>query len=175
MLPTAVNYDGFETKLLESWPSVCDRLDELYHNARRKDGAAVKKARELAAAPGAREKAEALYRFVRDSIETIDEPGIFPAEGASVDKTLSQRRGDYVDKALLLQAMLRAAKLDSRLVWAADRWNGLVDIRVANPAIFDTMLVALDLDGKRYFLDPSDSSLAFGHLRFHYEGMPALL
>ncbi len=175
MLPTAVNYDGFETKLLESWPSVCDRLDDLYHNARRKDGAAVKKARELAAAPGAREKAEALYRFVRDSIETVEEPGIFPAEGASVDKTLSQRRGDYVDKALLLQAMLRAVKLDSRLVWAAHRWNGLVDIRVANPAIFDTMLVAVDLDGKRHFLDPSDRALGFGRLRYGYEGMPALL
>ncbi|HEX5715948.1 MAG TPA: DUF3857 domain-containing protein [Thermoanaerobaculia bacterium] len=175
MLPTAVNYDGFETKLLESWPSVCDLLDGLYHNARRKDGAAVKKAKELATAPGAREKAEALYRFVRDSIETIDEPGIFPAEGASVDKALSQRRGDYVDKALLLQAMLRAVKVDSRLVWAAHRWNGLVDIRVANPAIFDTMLVAVDLDGKRYFLDPSDSALAFGRLRYGYEGMPALL
>jgi hypothetical protein len=175
MLPTAVNNDGFETKLLESWPSVCDRLDELYDQGRRKDGAAVKKARELATAPGAREKAEALYRFVRDGIETIEEPGILPAEDTSLDKTLTQRRGDYVDKALLLQAMLRAVKLDARLVWAAHRWNGLIDIRVANPAIFDTMLVAVDVDGKRHFLDPSDRALGFGHLRYGYEGMPALL
>lgn len=175
MLPTAVYNDGFETKLLESWPTVCDWLDELYDKARRKDGPAVKKARELATAPGAREKAEALYRFVRDGIETIEEPGIYPAENTSLDKTLTQRRGDYVDKALLLQAMLRAVKLDARLVWAAHRWNGLVDIRVANPAIFDTMLVAVDLEGKRHFLDPSDRALAFGHLRFGYEGMPALL
>lgn len=175
MLPTAVNNGGFLTKLLESWPSVCDLIDGLYEKARRKDGSAVKKARELATAPGAREKAEALYRFVRDSIETTEEAGIFPAEGASLEKTLTQGRGDYVDKALLLQAMLRAVKLDSRLVWAADRWNGEIDIRVANPAIFDTMFVAVDLDGKRYFLDPSDRALAFGRLRFGYEGMPALL
>ncbi len=175
MLPTAINNDGYEVKLLESWPTLCNRLDELYDSARRKDGSAVKKARELASAPGAREKAEAIYRFVRDGIETVEEPGIFPAEGTSLDKTLTQKRGDYVDKALLLQAMLRAAKLDARLVWAAHRWNGLVDIRVANPAIFDTMLVAVDLDGKRHFLDPSDRALGFGHLRFGYEGMPALL
>jgi transglutaminase-like putative cysteine protease len=175
MLPTAINNDGYEVKLLESWQSVCELVDGLYDKARRKDGAAVKKARELAAAPGAREKAEALYRFVRDGIETVEEPGIFPAEGAAVDKTLTQRRGDYVDKALLLQAMLRAVKLDSRLVWAAHRWNGLIDIRVANPAIFDTMLVAVDLDGKRHYLDPSDRALGFGRLRYGYEGMPALL
>jgi transglutaminase-like putative cysteine protease len=178
MLPTAVNNGGYETKLLESWQTVCERLDEIYERPRKKDGAAVKKAREITAAvtaPGEREKAEAIYRFVRDGIETIDAPGIFPAEGASVDKTLTQQRGDYVDKAMLLQAMLRAAKLDARLVWAADRWNGLVDIRVANPGIFDSMFVAVDVDGKRHFLDPSDNALGFGHLRYGYEGMPALL
>lgn len=175
MLPQGFFNGSFEVKLLESWQSVCELVDGLYNDARRKDAAAVKKARELATGPGAREKAEALYRFVRDQIETVEDPGVFPAEDTSVDKTLSQRRGDYVDKALLLQAMLRAVKLDSRLVWAAHRWNGLIDIRVANPAVFDTVFVAVDLDGKRVYLDPTDRALAFGRLRFAYEGMPALL
>jgi len=175
MLPLAYNNSGYETKLLESWQSVCALLDDLYGEARRKDGAAVKKARELASAPAAREKTEALYRFVRDDIETVEETGVYPAEGSSPDRTLTQRRGDYVDKALLLQAMLRAVKIDSRLVWAAHRWNGLIDIRVANPSIFDTLFVAVDLDGKRWYLDPSDRALAFGRLRYGYEGMPALL
>lgn len=175
MLPTGYHDGISETPLLDSWTSVCKLLDELYEKPRRKDGAAVKKARELAAGPGAREKAEALYRFVRDEIETVEDAGVFPAEDTSVDRTLTQRRGDYLDKALLLQAMLRAVKLDSRLVWAASRWNGLIDIRVANPAIFDTVFVALDLDGKRVYLDPSDRALGFGRLRLAYEGMPALL
>lgn len=175
MLPQGYHNGSYEVELLDSWTSVCKLVDGLYDKGRRRDGAAVRKARELAAAPSAREKAEALYRFVRDEIETVAEPGVFPAEETSVDKTLSQRRGDYVDKALLLQAMLRAVKLDSRLVWAANRWNGMIDIRVANPAIFDTVFVALDLDGKPVYLDPSDRSLGFGRLRYGYEGMPALL
>ena len=175
MLPQGISGNGYETELLDSWTSVCKLVDSLYDRGRRKDGAAVKKARELATGPSVREKAEALYRFVRDEIETVPEPGIFPAEETSVDKTLNQRRGDYVDKALLLQAMLRAVKIDSRLVWAAHRWNGMIDIRVANPAIFDTVFVALELDGKPVYLDPSDRSLGFGRLRYGYEGMPALL
>ncbi|HWM91477.1 MAG TPA: DUF3857 domain-containing protein [Thermoanaerobaculia bacterium] len=175
MLPLGYNNGVYEVKLLEDWASVCKLLDEIYDKAQRKDGEAVKKARELATGPGPREKAEALYRFVRDGIETVDQSGVFLAEGSTVDKTLKQGRGDYADKALLLQAMLRAVKVDARLVWAAHRWNGLIDTRVANPAIFDTLLVAVDLGGQRHYLDPTDRALAFGRLRYGYEGMPALL
>jgi hypothetical protein len=175
MLPMGYFNGTYEVKLLESWQSVCELWDKFYDDVRRKDGAVGKKARELATGASAREKAEALYRFVRDEIETVHDPGVSPAEGASLDKALTQKRGDPVDKALLLEALFRAAKLNSRLVWAANRWNGLVDIRVANPAIFDTVLVAVDLDGKRWFLDPTDRALGFGRLHYAYEGMPALV
>jgi transglutaminase-like putative cysteine protease len=164
-------------KLLDSWPSVCAMLDEDYVKARRKDGGVTKKAKEIAdkAGAGARPKAEALYRFVRDEIETEDLPGIFLAEGSSVEKTLSRKRGDPAEKALLLQSLLGAVKIDARLVWAADRMHGQIDPQVANPFWFDTILVAAEVDGQRVYLDPTDRALAFGRLRYGYEGTPALL
>ena len=162
-------------KLLDSWPSVCEMLDSSYSKARRKDGGAAKKAKEIAGNGSPRQKAEALYRFVRDQIETVDQPGIFLAEGSSVEKTLNEKRGDPAEKALLLQSLLHGVKIDARLVWAADRAHGQIDPQVANPLWFDTMFVALDLDGQRIYLDPSDKALAFGRLQYGYEGTPALV
>jgi transglutaminase-like putative cysteine protease len=175
IVPAAYQDRDVYEKLMDSWPSVCEMLEEYYGKARRKDGGVGKKAKEIAASGGARQKAEALYRFVRDEIETVNQPGIFLAEGSSVEKTLSQKSGDPAEKALLLQSLLNAVKLDAKVVWAADRMHGQIDPQVPNPLWFDTVLVALDLDGQRVFLDPTDRALAFGRLQYGYEGTPALI
>lgn len=176
IVPAAYQDRDVYEKLLDSWPSVCEMLEGYYSKARRKDGGVDKKVKELVGrTAGARQKAETLYRFVRDEIETVDQPGIFLAEGSSVEKTLSQKSGDPAEKALLLQSMLNAAKVDAKIVWAADRMQGQIDPQVPNPLWFDTVLVAVDLDGQRVFLDPSDRALAFGRLQYGYEGTPALI
>ena len=180
VVPAFLNDAYQHTKLLDSWPSVCNLLNEVYDKAQRKDSGVGKKAREIisagaAGAGGPREKAQALYRFVRDQIVTEELEGITLSEGSSIAKTLADRRGDYAEKALLLQSLLAEAKIDSRLVWAADRRRGQIDPALPNPLWFDRVLVAADVDGKRVYLDPSDRDLAFGQLSPHYEGTPALL
>jgi Domain of Unknown Function with PDB structure (DUF3857)/Transglutaminase-like superfamily len=182
MLLVPISYDNgaVYVPLLESWESVCKLYDEnAYRNALRKDGDALKKAREILAAAGktggARPGAEALYRFVRDEIANEDLPGVDLEEGSSVARTLADRKGDSIEKALLLQAMLGAARIEARPVWAAHRWRGEVDPQVANPAWFDRVLVAAEIDGQRVFLDPTDPSLGFGQLQYGYEGTPAVL
>ncbi|HEX3130912.1 MAG TPA: DUF3857 domain-containing protein [Thermoanaerobaculia bacterium] len=180
MVPTAYN-NGVEMRpLLQSWASVCKLIDEFYYtNARRKDGDAGKKARALATAAstagGPRQQAETVYRFVRDEVETVHESGVYLSEGSTVGRTLAQHRGDYAEKALLLQAMLNELRMNPRLVWAANRWSGQINPDVANPEVFDRLFVAVDLDGQRFYLDPSDRALAFGRIRSGYEGMPALI
>jgi hypothetical protein len=177
LLPAAYN-DGYQVvRLLESWESVCKLADEEYQKALRKDGDAVKRAREIAgrAGSGARQRAEAIYRFVRDEIATEDLEGIWLDEGSSVGRTLADKKGDYAEKALLLQKMLEAAQIGARLVWAADRWRGQIDPELANPGWFDRVLVAAEIDGQRVFLDPSDRALGFGQLQYAYEGTPAVI
>ena len=176
LLPTAMGGAYGREPLLESWAKVCALIGEYsYDPARHKDGGVAKRAREIAAAGTPREKALGLYRFVRDEIETDPATGVDLKEGSSLAKVLREKKGDGAEKALLLQAMLAAAKIDSRLVWAADRNRGAVDLELPNPEWFDAVFVAVDLDGKRLFLDPSDRALAFGRLRSGYDGTPALL
>jgi transglutaminase-like putative cysteine protease len=177
LLPTAYD-DGAHKRipLLESWASACGLFDERYQKAQRREGDAPKKAREIAGrVTGTRARAEALYRFVRDEIATEPSTDVWLEEGATVGKALAEKRGSSAEKGLLLQAMLEAAGVKSRLVWAASRWNARIDPELANPGWFDRMLVAAEVDGQRVFLDPADRSLAFGQLQSGYEGTPAVI
>lgn len=176
LTPVAIKDNIKPKRLLETWATTCDLFGDEYEKALRKSSNAGRKAQEIAgSASTPRAKAEALYRFVRDQIETEDLPGVFLQEDTTADSVLAARRGDSAGKALLLQAMLQAAGVPGRLVWASDRDDGKFDSNFPNPRWFDRILVAVDLDGQRVFLDPSDRSLAFGHLAPGVEGMPALL
>ena len=156
--------------LMETWDQVAYWAHRGYLDVRRKDGGVAEQARRIGASGSPRQKAEALYRFVRDEIKTAPGNGIFVDPEAPPRKILSERRGDPPGKALLLQIMLKAVDIDSYLVWAADRGRGAIDFRVPNPAWFDRMLVGLKLDGNSVFLDPSDPALGFGRLQAGYEG-----
>ena len=177
VVPTFLHDRDLHIGLLDSWTTLCKNVEEEeYGKARRKDGGVAAKAKAVAgSAPTPRAKAEALYRFVRDEIQTEYFEGIFLDEGSSVANTLSDGKGDYAEKALLLQALLDAVKIDARLVWAGDRFRGQIDPALPNPLWFDRVLVMVPLDGQRVFLDPADRSLAFGQLQYGYEGVPALV
>lgn len=189
-------------KLFASWPATCKLFDETYYEeARRKDGDTERQARTIAAriaaspatppaaqatpagAPASpspapslqRRQAAAVYEFVRDEIATEEANHVWLPEFSTVGGVLANRRGEPAEKALLLQVMLAALKIESRLVWAADRESGSIDLHVPNPAWFDRVLVAADIDGRRVFLDPSNRVLAFGHLEPGYEDSNALL
>jgi transglutaminase-like putative cysteine protease len=191
MVPTAyVTRDVLE-RLFESWPATCQVFEDEYDQARRKDGDAARRAREIAgrvaaapppaipaAAPSPslqRRQAAAIYDFVRDEIATEEANHVWLPQYSTAAAVLDKRRGEPAEKAVLLQAMLAAVRIESRLVWAADRENGAIDMRVANPAWFDRVLVAAQIDGQRVFLDPADRALAFGHLEPGYEGTMALV
>lgn len=155
----------------DSWDKVCRELIEQYRDAQRKKGEAPEKARAVAAQGSLREKALRLFHFVRDEIATHDDAasGVF-FRAKSVGQVLADRHGRQAEKSILLQTLLREAGIDSVLVWAADRRLGQVDLSLVNPFWFDRVLVALDLDGQRIYLDPGERGLGFGQIAPWYEG-----
>lgn len=177
MVPTVFDNGYAHQKLMDDWAATSDLIFSQYDGARRRAGSAKRKAKELAGAPklSTRDKTSALYRFVRDEIETEELEGVFLGGDSSVDGVLSEKRGHYAEKALLLETMLDAVKVDARLVWASDRGRGIIDVQLPNPTWFQKVLVAAQIDGQRVFLDPSDTSLGMGQLQPGYEGTPAVL
>jgi hypothetical protein len=151
-------------------------VNQFYNRVRSLDWGVARQARKVAGDGSFRKKAEALYRFVRDEIQTAPGEGVLIGDDdASLQKVLSARRGTAVEKALLLQVMLLEAGGKAYLVWAADRGRGTVDLTLPNPNWFDTVLVMVEIDSKRMRLDPSSPDLGFGQLRAGYEETPALI
>lgn len=180
LLPT--NYrDGVSTlSLMADWKSTSRLLLDSYDQARRGDGAVVRKARELTApatgsASTPREKAAILFRFVRDEIATDDDEGPSVEDGVSVDEILRRRHGDSAAKSVLLLALLAAVKIDAQPVWTASRSQGIPDLQLASPGWFDRVIVAARMDGQRVFFDPSDRALGPGFLAPGTEGTQGLI
>ncbi|HTQ80054.1 MAG TPA: DUF3857 and transglutaminase domain-containing protein [Thermoanaerobaculia bacterium] len=176
LLPTAFYYQGDVRRLLETWATTSDLLLEDYDKVLHSDHRASRRAEELARnAKDPRARAEAVYRFVRDQIATDGVGHAFLNPDKGVDSTLDKGRGDELDKALLLVAMLDAVRIKAKPVLATARQHGLIDLRLANPAWFDRVAVAAEIDGKRVFLYPSDRALGFGQLPAELEGTIAVI
>ncbi|MBI4915135.1 MAG: DUF3857 and transglutaminase domain-containing protein [Acidobacteria bacterium] len=165
--------------LLESWETLINLVqgnrDYGYKHFRLSSKAAAKKAKELVAgASTPREKACAVFRFVRDGIANDDASGVVIGERTG-DGVLRAGRGDVAEKALLLQAMLDGAGISSSLAWANPLNHGRVNPKVPNPGQFETALVAAEVGGERLFLDPSDARIGCGVLPAELEGASVLL
>ena len=177
IVPSTIFVSGSQYQLMETWTSTCEAYLDLYTQFQRQNRLTKKRAKALAAdAPSTRARVAALYRFVRDEIATQGWLSVgFLDPDAGADKVLEMGRGTGPEKALLLQVMLEANKIDADLIWAADSREGIVDLTVPNPWWFESVLVRVVLDGKPIFLDPSDRDLAMGHLNPYMEGTPALV
>jgi len=165
--------------LLEDWDATIDLFqgnrDYGYKNFRLRAGSADGKAKELTSGVSSKEdRARALYQFVRDEITTESYTGVGVGD-RTADDVLKKGRGDYAEKAVLLQRLLEGAKIDSELAWANPVDRGRVNPNVPNPGQFDQVLVAIDLDGRRVFVDPCDRRLAFGALEPALRGVLVLL
>ena len=127
--------------LFESWSSTCALFSRIYTMVGVRDNGVERRARKIAGSGTPRQKAEALYRFVRDEIQTEPSAGIAVAvdPAGSVTGVLSRHRGTGVEKALLLGQMLFFSHIDYSLVWARDRRLGVAtDPKAPNPGWFDS-------------------------------------
>lgn len=178
LLPASYITGPYQSQaFLETWNTLAWWVSRSYRDVLNRDSGVAQQARKEATSGTARQKAEALYRFVRDEIETGPGGGIFVDDDASLRKLLAERRASPAEKALLLHTMLKAVQISSVLVWAGDRNRGELDSNFANPNWFDTVLVLPKVEdgGPLFYLDPSDRALGFGQLRAGYEGTWALV
>jgi hypothetical protein len=178
IVPLRVHGYGPPIHLLEDWGAACELYEVEYKAALRDKANVARIARSLTnrESGDARAKAAILYRWVRDTIRTDGErTSLYPAENATVDSVLADKHGSSVEKALLLVAMLDEAKIDARVVWAADRSDGAIDMGVPTPAWFSRAFVAIETGTQRIVVDPSDPTAAFGHIPPGFEEMQAVL
>lgn len=177
LIITAYSDNAQLNRLQEDWRSSCRLLEDWqYRDARRKNGGVRERAKGLVGGvTDPRQKAEAVYRFVRDEVRTERLPGITLEAGNSAEQVLADRSGTYAEKALLLEALLDAAGVRSRLVWANDRTTGLALLDVADPGWFERVVVAAELPTGRVYLDAGEPGMPFGWLPAELENGQAVI
>jgi hypothetical protein len=178
VLPTKIQRSTAPT-LLDSWKSAISLIQGGrsygYKRFRAALGDVKKTAKELTASLGGkREKAEAIYRFVRDEVVTEEYYGIGTGE-QTARAVLGDRRGDIAEKALLLQCLLDAAGIGSGIGWTSPADSVYLSKKVPDLGQFEVVLVIAELGKEQVFLYPSDRKLAFGALPPELEGNPCLL
>jgi hypothetical protein len=164
--------------ILRNWSSavilVQGNPEHGYERFRSRSRGVRSKGKELTASLSTEaEKAVALYHFVRDEIVTEHYFGVTVGDGTA-QMTLKKGRGDYAEKAVLLQYMIDGAGIDASVAWTSPADIIRIETEHANLGQLQYPLVVAKIDGDQVFLDPS-SDLGFGLLKPEIEGMPCLL
>ena len=180
VIPTQIYFSGGSQALLESWKEVSLKAwdsDQGYKSflSGDKNTKALAKALTTTAGKNRRDQVRALYEYVRDEVRTLDGAEVWNRP-LKADQVLEAKEGLATEKSLLLYALLDAVGIKARVVWVANRNDGRAELEVPNPAFFEAAILQVDAGaGEFLYLDPSDRSLAFGHLPPYYESTRAVI
>ena len=121
------------------------------------------------------EKAKAIFYWVQDNIRYIAfEDGLAGFKPASCDNVFNKKYGDCKGMANLTKEMLQLTGIDGRLTWLGT--NRLAtDYTVPTLASDNHMICTATLDGKRYFMDPTEKYISFNDYAERIQGRPVLI
>ena len=122
------------------------------------------------------EKAEAIYRYITKNVRYVGLTfGSTMYEPFKAQDVLKNKYGDCKDQSMLLLSMLQVAgiKANSALVRTVD----IGDLQKKQPSIgeFNHAIVVAEINGKKYFLDPTVSRYPFNVVPFTLEHAEVLL
>jgi transglutaminase-like putative cysteine protease len=122
-----------------------------------------------------RDKVEAVFYWVQDNIRYIAfEDGIAGFMPDACQKVYDNRYGDCKGMANLTAQMLRSIGFDARLTWVGTR-RIAYDYSIPSIAVDNHMICTVVLDGKRFFLDPTESFISFGDYAHRIQGRQVLI
>jgi hypothetical protein len=105
-----------------------------------------------------KERVMMAVRFVQDEIRyggfAEGMKGIQPVNPVG---TFQNRYGDCKNKTFLLQAFLRMMEIDSNAVLVQSQQGERLPESLPTPSIFDHCILQVNLDGKKYWIDPTYS------------------
>jgi hypothetical protein len=121
------------------------------------------------------DKVKAIYYYVQDNIRYIAfEDGMAGFKPENADEVLRKKYGDCKGMANLTKALLTASGYDARLCWLGTN-HIAYDYQTPSLSVDNHMICALDLKGKTYFLDATESYLGFDEHAERIQGRQVLM
>ncbi|MCE2435331.1 MAG: DUF3857 domain-containing protein [Candidatus Latescibacteria bacterium] len=143
---------------IKTWDDLAETLQKSYNPLLRKTRTLEKRVLTLASEiQDDRTRAEAIYSFVRDSIETSASSG----SRKRPNDVLKRKKGSSFEKNMLLIAMLKAAGFEASPLRISTRTNGRLQENWPQLQQLNYTIAHLSIDGDVYFLDTNDSQCPF--------------
>ncbi|TFF34678.1 transglutaminase-like domain-containing protein [Mucilaginibacter psychrotolerans] len=121
------------------------------------------------------QKIKAIYYYVQDNIRYIAfEDGMAGFKPESPDEVLRKKYGDCKGMANLTKALLTASGYDARLCWLGTN-HIAYDYQTPSLSVDNHMICALDIKGKTYFLDATESYIGFDEYAERIQGRQVLM
>ena len=121
------------------------------------------------------DKIEAIFYWVQDNIRYIAfEDGIAGFKPEACQRVYSYKYGDCKGMANLLKEMLVLAGYDARLTWLGTR-HIAYDYSTPSIAVNNHMICTVVLNGKYYFLDPTETFISFGDIAHRIQGRQVII
>ncbi|RCH55834.1 hypothetical protein DJ568_03505 [Mucilaginibacter hurinus] len=108
------------------------------------------------------DKATAIYQLIQQNLKWNGYYGIFSPGG--VKKAFDKKEGNIADINLSLIAALSAAGIKAEPVILSTKENGKIDKELPSLNDFNYIIGKVNIDGKTYFADASETTLKLGDL-----------
>lgn len=121
------------------------------------------------------EKMKAIFYWVQDNIRYVAfEDGIAAFKPDACQNVFNNRYGDCKGMANLLKNMLKSVGYDARLTWIGTK-RIAYDYNIPSVAVDNHMICTVFLNGKKYFLDGTESFIGLDDYAHRIQGRPVMI
>jgi hypothetical protein len=178
--PFEVAFGNDSYPMLQKWNDVAREYDSWYKESLKKSKSTKDKAKEIAAKfTDEREKAQAIYNFIQQTIASTEFSGVGYIRPP--DEVLADKRGDPDEINAMYITMLREVKIDADPVLIASRNKMSLNPQFPNMVQFTGLTTRIRLknapskdpkDPNSYVIsDPSDPAVPFGEVAWYNQGI----
>lgn len=150
-----IPYDYFQLSEFSDWRQVSDWAQPLYQQRQYQHPELVALQQRLQDLPKSEAVVEALF-YVQSQIRYV---GIELGENSHLprdpDTVMANRYGDCKDKSLLLVSLLQSIGIDAYPALVSVELGQKIADFIPSPGAFDHVITLVELDGQRYWLDPT--------------------
>jgi len=171
--PSELAFSGQVFPIITKWDDVGKEVSQQYGNMEKNEKETKNKAKELAEKlPDARNKAEAIYKYIQQNITSSNLIGVGLSRPA--DDLITSKRGDPDEINALYVMMLKEVKVDADMVLVATQnWDTLVR-GFPNFSQFSRIVTRVNFKDGIVFADPAEPASPFGELPWFDRGITGL-
>ncbi len=162
---------GMYLSSIKDWQAVADWFRELVLKNSVDDNEIAAKAQAVAKdKPTQKEKVRAILEFIQDDFRYVAMNfGDHTVDPHPTVDVFRGRSGDSKDIAILVRQMLKTVGIDSNICLMNSEFSGDPQVGLPNPTVFEHVILEMEADGEKYFVDPQAKGFELGQFPPAYD------